>query len=136
MRVAVVGHVEVIDFIRVEHLPAPGEIVHALDAWQGAGGGGSVAAVQLAKLAGACTFYTALGDDDLGHRALEELRGHGLDVEATFRPAPQRRGVTYVDAAGERTITVIGERLAPHAADPLPWDALAQTDAVYLTAGD
>ena len=37
---------------------------------------------------------------------------------------------------GERTITVIGERLEPRGSDLLDWDALAKTDAVYFTAGD
>src|SRR5919204_539567 len=32
MRVAVVGHVEWVQFARVERVPGPGEIVHALDA--------------------------------------------------------------------------------------------------------
>jgi ribokinase len=41
-----------------------------------------------------------------------------------------------VDAGAERTITVIGERLGPRGADPLPWDELAEVDAVYFTAGD
>jgi ribokinase len=44
--------------------------------------------------------------------------------------------VTFLDDAGERTITVIGERLAPTSADPLRWDELAECDAVYATAGD
>jgi ribokinase len=42
----------------------------------------------------------------------------------------------HVDSAGERTITVIGSRLGPRGDDPLPWGDLAETDAVYLTAGD
>lgn len=136
MRVAVVGHVEWIDFVRVERLPRSGEIVHALEAWAEPGGGGAVAAVQLAKLAGAATFFTALGDDELGHRALAELRELGLRVEAVFRPEPQRRGVTFIEPDGERTITVIGDRMAPTAADRLPWDELAAYDAVYVTAAD
>jgi ribokinase len=40
MRVAVVGHVEWIEFARVERMPAAGEIVHASDAWEEPGGGG------------------------------------------------------------------------------------------------
>ena len=64
MRVAVVGHVEWIEFARVERVPAPGEIVHASEAWEEPAGGGAVAAVQLARLAGECLFLTALGDDD------------------------------------------------------------------------
>jgi ribokinase len=136
MRAAVVGHVEWIEFGRVDHVPAPGEIVHVSDSWQEPGGGGAVAAVQLVKLAGNATLYTALGDDEIGHRAKRELEALGLRVEAVFRPEVQRRGFVHVDAAGERTITVIGDRLGPRAADPLPWGELADTDAVYFTAGD
>jgi ribokinase len=136
MRAAVVGHVEWIEFGRVEHVPAPGEIVHVSESWQEPAGGGAVAAVQLAKLAGEATLYTALGDDEVGHRSKRELEALGLRVEAAFRPEPQRRGYVHVDAQGERTITVIGSRLGPQADDPLPWGELEGVDAVYFTAGD
>ena len=136
MKVAVVGHVEWIQFARVERLPSPGEIVHASEAWEEVGGGGAVAAVQLARLAGSCLFITALGDDELGHRAEAELERLGVRVAATWQPEPQRKAFVYVDADGERTITVIGERLGPRGDDPLPWDELVDTDAVYFTAGD
>jgi len=136
MRVAVVGHTEWIDFIRVPQMPGPGEIVHALDAWDSPGGGGAVAAVQLAKLAGEGRFYTALGDDDLGRRACRELSLLGLEVYAGFRPEPQRRAVTYVVNSGERSITVLGVRSSPSAQDPLPWPDLEGYDAVFVTAGD
>jgi ribokinase len=135
-RVAVVGHVEWADFVQVERLPAAGEIVHALGAWQAPGGGGAVAAVQLARLAGECLFLTALGDDELGQRAKRRLEELGVRVEAAWRPRPQRRALVHVDADTERTITVIGERLFPCREDPLPWSELAARDAVYLTAGD
>ncbi|HZT53646.1 MAG TPA: PfkB family carbohydrate kinase [Gaiellaceae bacterium] len=136
MRVAVVGHVEWVEFLRVERIPAAGQIVHALDWWDEPAGGGAVAAVQLARLAGEATFFTALGDDELGHRAFELLRGMGLAVHAVWRQEPQRRAVTFVDAAGERTITVVGPRIAPRGSDPLPWHELAGADGVYFTAGD
>jgi ribokinase len=136
LRAAVVGHVEWIEFGRVDHVPEAGEIVHVSDSWQEPGGGGAVAAVQLARLAGEATLYTALGDDEVGHRSKAALESLGLRVEAVFRPEPQRRGYVHVDAAGERTITVIGSRLGPAGDDPLPWEELADTDAVYLTAGD
>jgi ribokinase len=136
MRVAVVGHVEWIEFARVGHAPAPGEIVHASESWQEAAGGGAVAAVQLARLAGECLFLTALGDDDLGRAAKRQLEGQGVRVEAAWRPEPQRRGFVHLDDTAERTITVIGDRVAPRADDPLPWTELDRVDAVYLTAGD
>lgn len=136
MRAAVVGHVEWIEFVRVERVPVPGEIVHADETWTEPAGGGAVAAMQLLKLAGEATFFTALGDDELGRRADRELRAAGLRLHAVFRPEPQRRGLTFLDADGERTITVIGDRIVPHLADPLPWDEVASYDAVYLTGGD
>jgi ribokinase len=137
MNVAVVGHVEHIEFARVDHVPAPGEIIHADSTFAVPAGGGPVTAVQLLKLAGSCTLYTALGDDDLGHRTAGELRDLGLRVETTFREGnPQRRGFTFLDKSGERTITVIGNRLGPNRSDPLAWDELAGADAVYFTAGD
>ncbi len=136
MKVAVVGHVEWAEFARVDHVPAPGEIVHADETWQEPAGGGAVAAVQLARLAGECLFLTALGDDELGHRAAAELGKLGVEVEAVWRPEPQRRAFVHVDAAAERTITVIGERMGPHGADALPWSELEGADAVYFTAGD
>ena len=136
MRVAVVGHTEWMHFARVPALPAPGAIVHASRSWEDAGGGGAVAAVQLARLAGGATFFTALGDDRYGHATRERLEELGVRVRATWRAAAQRRGFTHLDDAGERTITVLGERLAPSGLDGLAWEDLAGADAVYFTAGD
>jgi ribokinase len=136
MRLAVVGHVEWVDFARVERLPVPGEIVQASETWAEAAGGGGVASVRLAELGGACTLYTALGQDDLGERSLAQLSGLGVRVEARRHAEPQRRAFTFVDAGGERTITILGEKHVPRGGDPLPWDELAGADAVYLVSGD
>jgi ribokinase len=136
MRIAVVGHAEWCHFARVDHVPRAGEIVEAREGWEQPAGGGAVAAVQIARLAGECLFLTALGDDELGHRVKRELETIGVRVEAAWRPVPQRRAFVQLDSDGERTITTIGERLGPHGTDPLPWPELADADAVYLTAGD
>jgi ribokinase len=136
MRLAVVGHVEWIEFLRVPHVPVAGEILHASDSWAEPGGGGSVAAVQLLKLAGTAEFFTALGDDELGQRAFDQLVELGVRLHVAWRDEPQRRAVTFVDEHGERTITVVGERIVPSGADPLPWPELAVMDGVYFTGGD
>ena len=136
MHVAVIGHVEWIQFARVEQVPAPGEIVTAEETWEEAAGGGAVAAVQLAKLNGGCTLYTLLGDDELGRRAAAQLEKQGVRLEAEYVAKPTRRGFTFVDAAGERTITVFGEKLHPSPSNHLPWLELARCDSVYYTAGD
>jgi ribokinase len=137
MRVAVVGHVEWVQFARVEHVPEPGEIVTALDVWEEPAGGGAVAAVQLANLNGSVDFYTSLGDDDIARRSRERLTALGVTVHAGAAGQPQRRAFTFVDGDGERTITVLGPKLRPSGEDgSLPWEQLARCDAVYFTGGD
>jgi ribokinase len=136
MRVAVVGHVEWCEFAEVPHVPAPGAIVHATGTFEEPAGGGAVAAVQLRKLAGEATLFTAFGDDEVGHRASAGLTELGVQVEGGFRPETQRRAFVHLDEPGERTITVLGPRLGPRGADSLDWDILDSTDAVYVTAGD
>jgi ribokinase len=136
VRVAVVGHVEWVEFMRLDRIPSAGDIVQADPVLAVPAGGGAVAAVQLARWGAETDFFTAFGDDALGHRAHDELRARGVRVYATFRREPQRRALTFVDAQGERTIVLIGDRHVPRGADPLPWDELATCDAVYITGGD
>jgi ribokinase len=132
---AVVGHAEWCHFAEVHHVPTPGEIAEAATGWEQAAGGGAVAAVQIAKLAGECLFFTALGDDAHGRRTKDGLEEMGVHVHAAWRDAPQRRAFVHLDAAGERTITTVGERHAPRGDDPLPWAELRDAGAVYVTAG-
>jgi ribokinase len=135
-RFAVVGHVDWSEFVRVARVPTRGEIVVASENWEEPGGGGVVAAVQLAELAGHCLFLTALAEDRLGRRSAELLAERGVSVRAAPRPGSQRRALVHVDDRGERTITVVGERMVPLRTDNLPWEALADVDALYFTGGD
>jgi ribokinase len=137
MKVAVVGHIEWVEFARVDHTPEPGEIVPALETWEEAAGGGGVAAVQLANLAGSCLFFTALAEDELGRRSREELEARGVTVHAGHAPGRQRRALTHVDETGERTITVLGDKHLPSGEDgSLPWEELRRCAAVYFVSGD
>jgi ribokinase len=137
VRAAVVGHVELIEFVPVDHVPSPGEIVSARDSWIEAAGGGSVAAVQLSKLADSVLFFTALSTDKLGRGAKGELEARGIEVHATAVEQAQRRGFTFIDEVGERTITTIGPKLGPRGHDDsLPWHELSRCDVVYFCAGD
>jgi ribokinase len=134
---AVVGHIEWVQYAHVEHVPRAGEVVHALDPFEEPAGGGAVVAVQLARLAGESLLLTALGRDEPARRSLERLRELGVRVANETRDQPTRRAVTLVDDARERTITTFGERLQPFGSDAaLPWAELASADAVYFTAGD
>jgi ribokinase len=136
VRVAVVGHVEWVEFVHGDHVPAAGEIVHASDSFEEPAGGGAVAAVQLARLAGEAELFTALGDDDIAERTRARLAELGVSVHAAERADPTRRAFTFLDAHGERTITTVGKRLEPRGDDPLGWEWLKDADGVYLTAGD
>ena len=132
-----VGHVEWVQFAHVPHVPLAGEVVHARDPFEEPAGGGGVAAVQLARLAGEAILVTALGRDELGERSVVRLEELGVRVQAARRAIGTRRAVTLVDEAGERTITTLGPRLQPLGEDEeLPWGALRGMDAVYFTAGD
>src|SRR5436305_9557632 len=111
-------------------MPAAGEIVHADRVWEEPAGGGAVVARQLALLAGRCEFFTGLGEDRLGRESARRLASLGVDVHVQWGGAT-RRAWTHVDAAGERTITVLGDKLL--ARGPLP---LHGYDLVFFVSGD
>jgi ribokinase len=136
LRFAVVGHIEWIRFARVARVPVAGEIAHATDAWEGTGGGGAVAAVQLAKLAGTCLFLSAVGEDRVAEDAGSELERSNVELHAAVRDDPTRTAITLIDDRAERTIVTLGNRLHPSAHDELPWERLAAADGAVFTAGD
>lgn len=136
MRVAVVGHIEWVEFVPVGRLPRPGEVVHAGEVLARAAGGGGVVAGVLAELGAEVDFFTALGDDTYGRSAVEQLTGRGVSMHVAWRDAPTRRAFTLLEDGGERTIITIGARLDPVGSDELDWDRLDGAAGVYVTAGD
>jgi ribokinase len=136
VQVGVVGHVEWVEFLRVSHVPEPGDIVQTIERWEEPAGGGGVSVGVLARLAGEATLFSVFGDDELGRRAHRELVRLGFRVEAVFREEPQRRAIVFLDDDNERTITVIGDKLRPRIDEELPWDELGAFDALYFTAGE
>ncbi|MFS6827910.1 PfkB family carbohydrate kinase [Cyanobium sp. ATX-6F1] len=97
LRLAVLGHVEWVSFVRVPALPRSGDIQHASDLFEQAAGGGAVVAAQMARLAGGARFYTALGRDPLGERCAAELKALGLTLHIAWRDAPTRRAITFIE---------------------------------------
>jgi ribokinase len=130
VRCAVVGHVEWVEFARVPRMPAAGEIVHAERVWEKPAGGGAVVARQLALLAGRCELFTALGEDAIGEESARRLAELGIDVHVRWG-GETRRAWTHVDSGGERTITVLGDKLL--ARGPLPLNGY---DLVFFVSGD
>jgi ribokinase len=135
-RVAVVGHVEWVDFLRVAHLPVRGEVQAARREFTHAGGGAVVAAAVLAELGAEVDFFCAVGQDADGDTAVRELEARGITVHAARREVATRQVLTLLDQDGERTIMTLGERLQPQGDDTLDWNRLRDADGVYVTAGD
>lgn len=134
---AVVGHCEWVTFAKVDHLPAPGTITTATDAWDEPAGGGAVAARVLHLLSpGHAHFFTALGTDATGERVRAALETLGPTLHASAWPGPHTTGFVHLEHSGERTITVMHRGPQPEGAAPLPWHLLDATDAVYFVKGD
>jgi len=137
MKVAVVGHIEWGKFANVEHVPVAGEIILAKGVWEEVAGGGSVAAMQLAKLNGSCVFFTAVGDDEAGAHSISQLQKNGVEVYATVIKNQHTKSIfVYIDEQDERTITVMGNLKPSGGSKDLPWEKLAEMDAVYFVSGD
>ena len=137
LSLAVVGHVEWMTFLSVDKLPEAGLISHSIKEIQAPAGGGAVIAVKLAELTGEpVDFFTALGNDELGHRSLLKLNELGVRSRVAWKDKATRRGISFADSKGDRAITVIGERLQPSYKDNLDWNDLKDYDGVFITAGD
>lgn len=136
MRLAVVGHIEWVEFIPVQRLPRPGQVIHADGAIARAAGGGGVVAAVLADLGAEVDFYTALGEDANGRAAVEQLSRRGVRMRVAWRSEPTRSAVTLLEDGGERAIVTVGKRLDPLGSDDLGWDGLRGVAGVYVTAGD
>jgi ribokinase len=134
--VAVVGHVEWVEFIRVAAFPARGSVAAAEEAFARAAGGGVVVADVLSDLSAGVDFFCALGRDANGEAAARQLESRGVKVHAAWREQQTRRVFTMLEDGGERTILTVGERLETRASDDLDWGRLDSADGVYFTAGD
>tara|TARA_Y100001968_G_scaffold306365_1_gene323141 strand:+ start:2182 stop:3024 length:843 start_codon:yes stop_codon:yes gene_type:complete len=137
LKLAVIGHIEWVTFLKVDQFPVAGTIAHAKDYFEEAAGGAAVAAVQMARLIkGPVDLITSLGKDAYGEKCYKRLTKLGLNLKVAWREKPTRKGFSLITNDGERAITVIGERLQPIASDNLPWSNMKNYDGVFITATD
>ena len=137
LKLAVIGHVEWVTFLKVDQLPLAGVISHAKDCFEEAAGGAAVAAVQMARLTNEpVDLITSLGKDIYGEKCYEKLTKLGLNLKVAWREKPTRKGISLISKEGERAITVIGERLQPISSDDLPWSDMKNYDGIFITATD
>jgi ribokinase len=94
--------------VRVPHLPAAGETVSGGDFRATGGGKGANQAVAAARAGAAVVFVTALGTDDIGDRAFDNLAAEGIDLRFVRRIPDAASGIALilVDDAGENVIAV------------------------------
>ena len=92
LKLAVIGHVEWVTFLKVDQLPLAGEISHAKDCFEEAAGGAAVAAVQMARLInGPVDLITSLGKDNYGEKCYERLTKLGLNLKVAWRENQQEK---------------------------------------------
>ncbi len=137
LKLAVIGHIEWVSFLKVNQIPKPGAIAHSQEYLEEPAGGGAVAAVKMAQITGSKVhFFTALGDDEIGRKSAERLTQLGLKLKIAWKDDRTRKGISFVNKNGERAITVIGKRIQPSFHDQLPWEKLKNFDGVFITAAD
>lgn len=106
--VLVVGAVNVDLVVAAPRLPRPGETVVGSGVQRFGGGKGANAAVAAARAGAAVALVGAVGDDDTGAGALDELRAEGVDTGGVTVLDGVATGVALivVDPAGENQIAV------------------------------
>jgi ribokinase len=107
-KVVVVGSTNTDLTVMVPRIPAPGETTLGRGFRITAGGKGANQAVAAARAGARVIFVTALGTDDFGQRALENLTREGIDVSLVRRvpDAPSGVALIVVDDRGENSIAV------------------------------
>ena len=127
-RVVVVGSVNIDLVVVAQALPGPGETVLGERLDRHGGGKGANAAVAAARLGADVRLVAAVGTDDLGAQALDELaaEGVGLDRVRRLEGVPTGAALIVVDADGENQIAVgagangrLGRALVAEALEPL-----------------
>ena len=137
LKFAVIGHIEWINFLKVDFLPKPGIISHSKKSIEFPAGGGALIAKTLYELTNnEVHFFTSLGRDYYGNKSFEFFKNIGINLHVAWRNEPTRKGFSLVDNKGDRSITIIGKRLAPTFKDNLNWKILSKMDGIFITAGD
>ncbi len=107
---AVCGSVNVDIVVYVDHLPRPGETLHARRTGMGLGGKGANQAAAVARLGAPVGLVGRTGDDAFGALAREKLAGFGVGLEHLAVDPASATGTAMIeiDSAGENTIVVAG----------------------------
>lgn len=108
--IAVCGSVNVDIVGYVDHLPHPGETLHARRTGTGLGGKGANQAAAVAKLGAPVALVGRTGADAFGALAREKLAGFGVGLDHLALDPAVATGIALIeiDASAENTIVVAG----------------------------
>lgn len=131
--ITVFGSINVDLVCRVRKSPLPGETVLGSDYALIPGGKGANQALAARRAGAPVRMVGAIGDDDIGKVALNELVPAGVDLDGVMRRAGTTGvAIITVDESGENTIVVSpGANAAANAAQLAP-AMLAQRDTLLL----
>ena len=135
-RVVVLGSSNTDMSVHLPRLPRSGETLLGGSFVRGAGGKGANQAVAARRAGAVVVFLSAVGDDPMGHDALDHYRREDIDVsEVLVVPhVPSGVALIFVNDAGENMIGVApgaNSHLDPAAIDRLP-DSVFDQGGVLL----
>ncbi|MGQ3329711.1 carbohydrate kinase family protein [Halorubrum sp. FL23] len=132
--VLAVGAAAIDEWYAVSNFPEPDGGAFAREVTTAFGGVGANVCVALDRLGREVGLVSRVGDDEYGRRAREYLADTGVDASrVSVGEDPSTRSVILSDPAGERAIVTAGESFRRLRLDAADREALAATEAVFLT---
>ncbi len=100
------------------------------------GGGATNSAVSFKKLGFDVATFLKIGDGKAGQYVIDQLREHSVDVRLIVRDKHFGTGLSYIIPSfeGDRTIFAYRGANAQLTLDEVPFKAIAQSDALYITS--
>ena len=130
-----VGAAAIDEWYAVSNLPEPDGGAFAREVTSAFGGVGANVAVALDRLGRDAGLVSRVGDDEYGRRALEYLAETGVDgTHVAVGDDAHTRSLILRDPDGERAIVTAGESFRGLRPTDAALDAMADADAVFLTA--
>ena len=108
-KILVIGSVNIDNVVGVRHMPAVGETIMSNHFQKNFGGKGANQAYACGKMGGNTSFLGAVGDDEMGKLALENLNSVGVDTGYTRKSPDAPTGMAFicVNGDGDNSIVVV-----------------------------
>lgn len=106
--VTVIGSINLDTTLRVQHMPKPGETIHAKEHFTAGGGKGANQAVAAKRSDAETYFIGAVGNDAAGSMMTDLLSQEGIDISGVVTLERKSTGQAFitVDDEGENSITI------------------------------